>query len=88
MVVDAGIPPLKPWGECQAINLRDELQKYKKGQTAGSGIQRYAYTRTCNRINQYYMSATGQRVAKRIVDGAFPYDIPDKDGKMNNRKGK
>lgn len=71
-----------------AINLRDELQKYKKGQTAGSGIQRYAYTRTCNRINQYYMSATGQRVAKRIVDGAFPYDIPDKDGKMIYRKGK
>lgn len=34
------------------------------------------------------MSATGQRVAKRIVDGAFPYDIPDKDGKMIYRKGK
>lgn len=35
-----------------------------------------------------YMSATGQRVAKRIVDGAFPYDIPDKGGKMIYQKGK
>lgn len=35
-----------------------------------------------------YMSAMGQRVAKRIVDGAFPYDIPDKGGKMIYRKGK
>ena len=60
----------------------------KGGQATGSSIQRYAYTRTCNRINQYYMSATGQRVAKRIVDGAFPYDIPDKGGKMIYRKGK
>lgn len=71
-----------------AINLRDELQKYKKTATNGESLPRYAYIRTCNRINQYYMTATGQRVAKRIVEGSFPYDIQDQNGKTVYRKGK
>ena len=71
-----------------AINLRDELQKYKKTATNGESLPRYAYIRTCNRINQYYMTATGQSVAKRIVEGSFPYDIQDQNGKTVYRKGK
>lgn len=41
-----------------------------------------AFYRTANRLNQYYKTATGQRVAKRINDGDFPYNIYDATGRI------
>lgn len=69
------------------IALRDEISKYKRNPASGT-IQRYTYIRACHRINQYYCAATGQKFAKRIVEGTFPYSLPDAQGHVIYRKGK
>ena len=69
------------------IALRDEISKYKKNPASGT-LQRYAYVRTCHRVNQYYCAATGQKFAKRVVDSTFPYSLPDAQGHVVYRKGK
>lgn len=69
------------------ISLRDEISKYKKNPASGT-LQRYAYVRTCHRVNQYYCAATGQKFAKRVVDSTFPYSLPDAQGHVVYRKGK
>lgn len=46
----------------------------------GTQYARFAFFRTANRLNQYYKTATGQRVAKRVNNGDFPYNVYDADG--------
>lgn len=60
--------------EHYAVMLRDDLIRNNTSKT-GTQYAKYAFYRTANRLNQYYKTATGQRVAKRINDGDFPYNI-------------
>lgn len=46
----------------------------------GTQYARFAFFRTANRLNQYYKTATGQRVAKRVNNGDFPYNVYDANG--------
>lgn len=46
----------------------------------GTQYAKFAFYRTANRLNQYYKTATGQRVAKRVNDGDFPYNVYDANG--------
>ena len=61
--------------------LRDDLIRNNTSKT-GTQYAKYAFYRTANRLNKYYKTATGQRVAKRINDGDFPYNIYDATGRI------
>lgn len=67
--------------EHYAVMLRDDLIRNNTSKT-GTQYAKYAFYRTANRLNQYYKTATGQRVAKRINDGDFPYNIYDATGRI------
>lgn len=67
--------------ERYAVMLRDDLIRNNTSKT-GTQYAKYAFYRTANRLNQYYKTATGQRVAKRINDGDFPYNIYDATGRI------
>lgn len=67
--------------EHHAVMLRDDLIRNNTSKT-GTQYAKYAFYRTANRLNQYYKTATGQRVAKRINDGDFPYNIYDATGRI------
>ena len=69
------------------IALRDEISKYKRNPASGS-LQRYAYRRTCGRINQFYCTKTGQKVSRRLSEENFPYNVPDAYGNILYLKGK
>lgn len=73
--------------ENYAITLRNDLLSYK-GAVAGDSWRKFAYERSCNRINQFYLAATGQNVAKRIKPDYNPYDIMDASEQIVYRKGK
>lgn len=73
--------------EKYAILLRNELLGYSEN-VEGSTWRKYVYYRACNRINQFYLEATGQKAPKRIQEDDFPYDIRDIDDKIVYRKGK
>lgn len=65
--------------EHYAITLRDELLRENRVKR-GTQYAKFAFYRTANRLNQYYKTATGQRVAKRVNDGDFPYNVYDASG--------
>ena len=65
--------------EHYAITLRDELLRENRVKR-GTQYARFAFFRTANRLNQYYKTATGQRVAKRVNNGDFPYNVYDANG--------
>ena len=65
--------------EHYAITLRDELLRENRVKR-GTQYAKFAFYRTANRLNQYYKTATGQRVAKRVNDGDFPYNVYDANG--------
>ena len=65
--------------EHYAIALRDELLRENRVKR-GTQYARFAFFRTANRLNQYYKTATGQRVAKRVNNGDFPYNVYDANG--------
>lgn len=65
--------------EHYAITLRDELLRENRVKR-GTHYARFAFFRTANRLNQYYKTATGQRVAKRVNNGDFPYNVYDANG--------
>lgn len=65
--------------EHYAIALRDELLRENRVKR-GTQYARFAFFRTANRLNQYYKTATGQRVAKRVNNGDFPYNVYDTNG--------
>lgn len=65
--------------EHYAITLRDELLRENRAKR-GTQYAKFAFYRTANRLNQYYKTATGQRVAKRVNDGDFPYNVYDANG--------
>lgn len=67
--------------EHYAVMLRDDLIRNNTSKT-GTQYAKYAFYRTANRLNQYYKTVTGQRVAKRINDGDFPYNIYDATGRI------
>lgn len=67
--------------EHYAVMLRDDLIRNNTSKT-GTQYAKYAFYRTANRLNQYYKTAAGQRVAKRINDGDFPYNIYDATGRI------
>lgn len=67
--------------EHYAVMLHDDLIRSNTSKT-GTQYAKYAFYRTANRLNQYYKTATGQRVAKRINDGDFPYNIYDATGRI------
>lgn len=61
-------------GEAHRERLRENRVK------RGTQYAKFAFYRTANRLNQYYKTATGQRVAKRVNDGDFPYNVYDANG--------
>ena len=67
--------------EHYAITLRDELLRENRVKR-GTQYAKFAFYRTANRLNQYYKTATGQRVAKRINEGDFPYNVYDAKGNI------
>lgn len=78
--------PSRNWNACTnneaehyAITLRDELLRENRVKR-GTQYAKFAFYRTANRLNQYYKTATGQRVAKRVNDGDFPYNVYDASG--------
>lgn len=56
------------------------LEKRENRVKRGTQYAKFAFYRTANRLNQYYKTATGQRVAKRVNDGDFPYNVYDASG--------
>lgn len=67
--------------EHYAITLWDELLRENRVKR-GTQYAKFAFYRTANRLNQYYKTATGQRVAKRINEGDFPYNVYDAKGNI------
>ena len=71
----AGLLALIYEAEHYAITLRDELLRENRVKR-GTQYARFAFFRTANRLNQYYKTATGQRVN----NGDFPYNVYDANG--------
>lgn len=73
--------------ENYAIALRNDLLGYRHS-LSGDTWRKFTYERTCNRINQFYLAATGRVEPKRLTPGHIPYNIWDASGNLCYHKGK
>lgn len=61
-------------GNIRSMANRVQMSEYDMSWTNNTILS------AANRLNQYYKTATGQRVAKRVNNGDFPYNVYDANG--------
>ena len=71
---------LKSTAKKHEEQTKELFNKHENRVKRGTQYARFAFFRTANRLNQYYKTATGQRVAKRVNNGDFPYNVYDANG--------